>query len=106
MLTLSILAVGIVLYINNILTVNQLVKETAELQATYDQLLSTNAKLQADISRKSSLEKISSMAAEQLGMQGTADSISEFPIDGDVLEKAETVERTWQDAQRQAKVKK
>jgi hypothetical protein len=86
--------------------VNQLVKETAELQATYDQLLSTNAKLQADISRKSSLEKISSLAAEHLGLQGTADSIAEFPIDGDALEKAEATERAWQDTQRQAKAKK
>jgi hypothetical protein len=106
LLTLGIVAVGIILYINNILAVNQLVKETAELQATYDQLLSTNAKLEADKTRESSVEKIGAKAAQLLGMQGTADTIGEFSVDLDALEKAEAIEQMWQGQQHQTKGKR
>lgn len=104
--TLGLVAAGIILYINNILAVNQLVKETAELQATYDQLLSTNAKLEADMTRESSVEKIGAKASQLLGMQGTADTIGEFSVDLDALEKAEAMEQLWRDQQRQTAAKK
>jgi len=48
---LAILAVGlaIVLYVNNIITVNRLARDVNELQQSYDRLRSSNAALQAEV---------------------------------------------------------
>lgn len=56
------------LYIGNVLAVNTLAKEIGDLQAQYNSIVSTNEVLKAEISKKESLERISLMAQEKLGM--------------------------------------
>lgn len=85
---LAILAVGIaiVLYVNNIITVNRLAHEVNELQQTYDRLRSSNAALQADVNRKSAMERIGEVASRELGLRHPAEKPVEFPIDDEELE--------------------
>lgn len=85
---LAIFAVGIaiVLYINNIITVNRLAHDVNELQQAYDRLRSTNAALQAEVNRKSAMERIGEVASKDLGLRHPAEKPEEFPIDDEALE--------------------
>lgn len=85
---LLIFAVGlaIVVYVNNILTVNRLAHDVNELQQTYDRLRSSNAALQAEVNRKSAMERIGDVASRELGLRHPAEKPVEFPIDEDALE--------------------
>lgn len=85
---LAIFAVGIaiVLYVNNIITVNRLARDVNELQQTYDRLRSSNAALQADVNRKSAMERIGDVASRELGLRHPAEKPVEFPIDDEALE--------------------
>lgn len=59
---------AIVLYISNILAVNRLAQEVADMQREYEKLVSANQVLRADLDRKSSLERVGAIAAEKLGL--------------------------------------
>jgi len=85
---LAILAVGlaIVLYVNNIITVNRLARDVNELQQSYDRLRSSNAALQAEVNRKSAMERIGDVASRELGLRHPAEKPVEFPIDEEALE--------------------
>jgi len=87
-IVLGIFAVGIaiVLYVNNIITVNQLAHDVNELQQTCDRLRSSNAALQADVNRKSAMEQIGGVASKELGLRHPAEKPVEFPIDEEALE--------------------
>jgi len=67
-LTLFAAGIAIVLYVNNFLTVNHLAAEVDQLQGRYDALANTNATLRAEVSRKSSWERIGDLATKQLGL--------------------------------------
>jgi len=85
---LAIFAVGIaiVLYVNNIITVNRLAHDVNELQQTYDRLRSSNAALQAEVNRKSAMERIGDVASRELDLRHPAEKPAEFPIDEEALE--------------------
>jgi cell division protein FtsL len=85
---LLIFAVGlaIVVYVDNIITVNRLAHDVNELQQTYDRLRSSNAALQAEVNRKSAMERIGDVASRDLGLRHPAEKPVEFPIDEDALE--------------------
>ncbi len=86
MLVIFAVGVAIVLYVNNIITVNRLAHDVNELQQTYDRLRSSNAALQADVNRKSAMERIGDVASKDLGLRHPAEKPVEFPIDEDALE--------------------
>jgi len=61
---LLVVSLLIVFYVWNKITVNQLVIEVSELQNRYQRIVDTNEILRADINRKSSLERIGTLAAQ------------------------------------------
>lgn len=62
-------AVVIILYISNIIAVNRLAVEVGELQQKYEALNNGNEILRAEINRRSRLERIGKIAADQLGLR-------------------------------------
>jgi cell division protein FtsL len=86
MLTIFAIGIAIVLYVNNIITVNRLAREVNELQQTYDRLRSSNAALQAEVNRKSAMERIGEVASKELGLRHPAEKPVEFPVDEEALE--------------------
>jgi cell division protein FtsL len=86
MLAIFAAGIAIVLYINNIIAVNRLAHEVNELQQAYDRLQSSNAALRADVNRKASMERISTVASKDLGLRHPADKPAEFPVDDEALE--------------------
>lgn len=65
---LILVAVLAVMYVGNVIAVNNLAKEVNDLNARYIQILSTNEVIKAEINRKTSLERISLLAQEKLNM--------------------------------------
>ncbi len=58
----------IVVYVWNKLTVNRLAVEINDLQVQYQKIIYSNEILKAEINKKSGLERIGKIAADQLGM--------------------------------------
>ena len=88
-LIVLIFAVGvaIVLYVNNILAVNQLAYEVSQLQARYDSLENTNKNLKAELSKKSVHEKIGAIAAGELKLQDPVEPPVPIEIDRALQER-------------------
>jgi len=82
--------VAIVLYINNIIVVNQLAYEVDQLQVRYGKIMNTNAGLRAEINRKSSWERIGAIATGQLGLKYPGEQPMWFDIDEEKDEKVES----------------
>lgn len=61
-------AIAALLYTHNVIMVKQLAKEINDLNMKLNSTLSTNEVLKAEINRKSSLDRISMLAQEKLGM--------------------------------------
>lgn len=74
-------AVAAVLYVGNVIAVNNLAKEVADLNAQYMKIISTNEVIKAEINRKASLERISLMAQEKLGMVNPKEPPVWFRVD-------------------------
>ena len=74
---------AIVLYINNIITINRLSGEVHELQVRFDALVNSNAALRAEVNRKSAWERISVIASEQLGLRPAKHQPAWFTVDRD-----------------------
>lgn len=68
------------LYVGNVIAVNTLAKEVSDLNTTYNRIISTNEVIKAEINRKASLERISLMAQEKLGMTNPKDAPQWFEI--------------------------
>ncbi len=83
MLMLVGAAVAIVLYIGNVLAVQQLLKEVADRQAKLQQILNEQEMLKAQINRMSSLERIRKMAEDDLGLHNPKDAPQWIEVDGD-----------------------
>ena len=81
--------IAIVLYVNNIITVNQLAYEVDQLQAKYNVLLNVNASLQAEVNRKSAWERIGATATQQLGLHYPTEQPQWFSIDREKLDQLE-----------------
>ena len=81
--------IGIVFYVNNIITVNQLAVDVDRLQVRYDAIMNSNAALRAEVSRKSSWERIGGIATGQLGLRYPKEQPVWFDIDRKKLERLE-----------------
>ncbi|HTX98496.1 MAG TPA: septum formation initiator family protein [Bacteroidota bacterium] len=81
------LSLVIVLYVNNILTIDQLASDIGKLQARYAAIQNTNAALRAEINRKSSWERIGRTATEQLGLVFPKEQPLGFSIDESALQR-------------------
>ena len=65
---LTVTTVSTVFYIGNIITVNRLAGEIEDLKASYSILSNANEFLQSEINQKSTMERITKIASEQMGM--------------------------------------
>ncbi len=65
-------AVASVVYISNIITVGQLVVRIGDLQSRHQRLLNEQEMLRAQINRMSSLERVRTMAEQDLGLRNSA----------------------------------
>jgi cell division protein FtsL len=83
----------IVLYIDNIIVVNQLVVDVNTLQRKYQRQIDSNATLQADVHRQSSLQRIGDIATGQLGMQYPHEQAQTIPQNPDLEERTKQVHR-------------
>jgi cell division protein FtsL len=71
-LTLIATAVASVVYISNIITVGQLVVRIGDLESRHQRLLNEQEMLKAQINRMSSLERVRTMAEQDLGLRNSA----------------------------------
>jgi len=83
----------VVLYIDNIIVVNQLVVDVNTLQHKYQRQSDSNATLQADVHRQSSLEQIGKIATGELGMQYPKEQPQLVPRNSELQERAEEIRR-------------
>lgn len=67
-LTLVLSAIVSVLYISNIIAVNQLAAEIGDLKSAYSTIESANEILRLETNRKSSMDRITRIAAERMNM--------------------------------------
>jgi cell division protein FtsB len=74
-------AIAALLYVGNVIAVNELAKEVNDQNARYNQVLGMNELLRAEINRKSSLDRIGLLAQEQLGMTNPKDAPVWFDVD-------------------------
>lgn len=80
---LFLIATTALLYVGNVIAVNNLAKEVNDLNAKHSQIESTNEVIKAEINRKASLERISLMAQEKLGMTNPKEAPIWFEIETD-----------------------
>ena len=89
MLTLIGASIAIVLYVGNVIAVQQLLKEVADEQAKLQRILNEQEMLKAQINRMSSLERIRKMAEDELGLHNPKDVPQWIQIDGDKVRDIE-----------------
>ncbi|MDA0986122.1 MAG: hypothetical protein O3A55_00735 [Bacteroidetes bacterium] len=82
-----VFAVTALLYIGNVIKVESLAKEVGELKTTHKKNRNINQLLQAEINRKSSIEKISVVASNLLQMSNPNSSPNWFSIDRNKLKE-------------------
>ena len=82
MLMMIALAVAIVLYVGNVIAVQQLLKEVSDEQARLQQVLNEQELLKAQINRMSSLERIRTVAEDELGLHNPKGPPQWLEIDG------------------------
>jgi cell division protein FtsL len=87
MLWLMAVAVAIILYISNILAVEQLLNRINQQQTQYQMLLSQQELLRAQVNRMASLERIRKVAEDDLGLRSPTQSPVWFTIDEDKVRK-------------------
>jgi cell division protein FtsL len=73
--------IGIVFYVNNILTVNQLAFDISQLEQRLDSVRNVNAALRAEVTRKAALERIGVLAREDLKMQFPSEQATTLDVD-------------------------
>jgi len=78
---LFLVAIIALLYVGNVIAVHNLAKEVNDLHAQYNQITSMNEVIKAEINRKASLERISLMAQEKLGMTNPKEAPVWFEVD-------------------------
>lgn len=82
-------AIAIVLYISNVIAVQQLVREVDALQTRYQQIMNEQEVLKAQINRMSSLERIRKMAEDDLGLRNPKDTPRWIQVDGEKVREIE-----------------
>ena len=84
---LFLVAATALLYTGNVIAVHQLMKDVNDLTTRYNTIASNNEVLRAEIARKSSLDRISSMAKDDLGMSNPKEQPVWFEVDQDKVEE-------------------
>jgi cell division protein FtsL len=79
--------IAVILYISNIIAINQLAVEVNQLRSKCDKIQNTNAALRAEINRKSGRERIGMIATEQLGLKYPKEQPTWFEVDEHKLEE-------------------
>jgi cell division protein FtsL len=89
----GLFAIGIlvVLYINNTIAVDELTGECNALRRKKQHQLDLNAALQADVNKKSSLERVGRIAVDKLGMQYPREQPQVFEVPQDLRDRADDV---------------
>ena len=93
MLTLLVGAVAIVLYVSNIIAVNELLAEINSLQAQQQQILMEQEILKAQLNRMSSLERIQEIAEKDLGLRSLREPPEWLPVDPERARMADEASR-------------
>ncbi|HTX17281.1 MAG TPA: septum formation initiator family protein [Bacteroidota bacterium] len=84
---LFILAAACLLYTGNVIAVNQLMKDVNDLNVRYNTIASNNEVLKAEIARKSSLDRIGTMAKDELGLVNPKEPPVWFEVDQDKVDE-------------------
>ena len=84
---LFLLAAMSLLYTGNVIAVNQLMKEVNDLNNRYNSIVSNTEVLKAEIARKSSLDRISLMAKEEVGLTNPKEPPAWFEVDQDKIDE-------------------
>ena len=84
---LFLLAALSLLYTGNVIAVNQLMKEVNDLNNRYNSIVSNTEVLKAEIARKSSLDRISLMAKEEVGLTNPKEPPVWFEVDQDKIDE-------------------
>jgi cell division protein FtsL len=94
----GLFAIGImvVLYINNTIAVDELTGECNGLRRKKQHQLDLNASLQAEVNKKSSLERVGRIAVEKLGMQYSREQPHVFDVPSDLKDRADEVRGEFQ----------
>ena len=87
MVTMIGMAIAIVLYVGNVITVQQLLKEVSDEQTRLQQILNEQEMLKAQINRMSSLERIRKMAEDDLGLHNPKGPPQWLQIDGNKVQE-------------------
>jgi cell division protein FtsL len=87
--TLVAVSMMTVFYVWTKISVDRLAVEVNELQAQHQKIMNANALLQAEINKKSTLERIGRMAT-QLGLTYPKEQPAWIEVDGEKLEELET----------------
>ena len=82
------LGILVVLYINNTIAVDELTGENNALRLKKLRQLDLNAAIQAEVNRKSSLERVGRIAVDRLGMVYQREAPQTFEIPSDLKERA------------------
>lgn len=90
---LMLAAVAIVLYIGNIIAVNQLVNDIHKEEQKLEKILNDQEMLKARINQTSSLERVRKRAEEELGLQNPKDAPEWLEIDREKLRELEEAAR-------------
>ncbi len=83
---LFLVAAVSLLYTGNVIAVNQLMKEVNDLNNRYNSIVSNTEVLKAEIARKSSLDRISLMAKEEVGLTNPKEPPVWFDVDHDKID--------------------
>lgn len=81
MLVVFCVVAGCLFYTSTVIAVLRMGREMNELTMRYNTILSTNEVLRADINRKSNLERITQLAADNAGMVNPSEAPAWFDID-------------------------
>jgi cell division protein FtsB len=84
---LFLIAAACLLYTGNVIAVNQLMKDVNDLNVRYNAIASNNEVLRAEIARKSSLDRISTMAKDELGLINPKEPPVWFEVDQDKVDE-------------------
>jgi cell division protein FtsL len=92
-LVLMATAAAIVLYISNIIAVNQLVNDISKVENKLQDITNDQQILRAQINQKSSLEQVRKRAEEELGLRNAADIPDWLTVDPDKIQNVEEAAR-------------
>lgn len=82
-------AVAIVLYIGNIIAVNELLSEINSLQAQHQRILMDQELLRAQMNKMASLERIQQIAETDLGLRSLREPPAWLPVDREKIKEVE-----------------